>query len=249
MRLKTVKTSIEVLICPRCGYEHEEEIMGEGIPPKWLCYNCEYDFGSIQTTRWTEKKVEGVICDKCKKIVPCISRNFTLFELREVACPFCSPFYPHRIAIFYRGWRPPAEFLKFRGKNGILPVRTTREYITLHVLNLKAKEERTEFRLVKKKTPAKILWVQGKAVGYYTYSYKFGKTRKPCIHQIYVLPEYRKRGFGMQLFKDFLDEFKDREILIESPNEATGNLLLKLGLVEKTKKGYKSTGKVAFVSV
>lgn len=100
-----------------------------------------------------------------------------------------------------------------------------------------------------KKTPAKILWLKGKAIGYFTYTSSFRTINKPCIHQIYVSPEYRRKGFGQALFEDFLNTFKGREVMLEEPvSQEILNLLLKLGLCVKDGENYKSTGRISFIS-
>jgi len=48
------------------------------------------------------------------------------------------------------------------------------------------------------------------------------------------------------MVQDFINMFKGL-VGIESPNEYTLKLLEKIGLVKRTKKGYKSTGRVFFV--
>ena len=102
-RVKTVRTTIGILKCPAC--EREYETLGR-TKGKWLCYRCNYDFGELNERKWVEKDVEGVICDKCGKVVPCTKQNFIIGSpYLEVACPTCKDAenYSHLIAFSIAG--------------------------------------------------------------------------------------------------------------------------------------------------
>lgn len=243
-KAQTIETSISVVVCPRCGAEHEI-LFGK----KPLCSACNYNLGEPEKLNWIEKKVEGVICDRCGRIVVCTPFNFIMgskFEI--VACPECrDENCQHFIAIFYHGgWMLPKSFFHSRGKGGILDVRGQRDEITLEVLNASAKGERPEFRKVGGEMIAKILWVDGEAVGYYTYTPKFRGA--PCMHQIYVLPKHRRKGYGQLMTDDFMNSF-DGEVSFEIPmSQEYTNLLEKIGLLKREDEKLVSTGRIRFIS-
>lgn len=247
-KVKITTTKASFLKCPSCGTKYDLLSTTGG---KWLCYECNYDFGPLEEHEWIEEEVEAVVCDKCGKIIPCTPSNLILgSKYKEIACPECfdGSGLNHVIAIHYRGkWRAPDELLHIRGRNGILPVRTKREFLSLYILNHRALSEVSYFRFVSRKTHAKILWLKGKAIGYYTYSSSISVFKKPCLHQIFILPEYRRRGFGQLLFQDFLNEFKDQKVLLEEPvSYEMISLLLKLGLCKKEGEKIIATDKISF---
>ncbi len=235
----THKSKLGVLICPRCSFEHEGIYKSsEG----WLCQKCKYDFGEINDEDWTEKEVAAVYCDSCGREVTCTSENFNILTTElEVMCPSCQD---QPIGIFYRGkWRPPQEFLNLNGKDGFHPVKTIREKYALHVLNKMAKKDEISFRSVSPED-TKVLWKNGKAIGYHTVNEANGI---PCGRQIFVVPEERRRGYGTFMFNVFLS--KHDKVVIESPNGTMLKLLEKMGLVSIDEKGFAhSRGRVSFIS-
>jgi hypothetical protein len=226
--VKTHKTTTPVLICPECGFEH----FGISKTSGWLCYQCGYDFGDVENMDWTDVQVDAVNCNVCGEEVLCTKR--------EVSCPNC---YGRIIGIKYRGkWRPPKAFLQLKGRDGYLPVRTKREKLALYVLNRKAKREERSFRTINPED-SKVLWKDGRAIGYHTVNEYDGL---PCGRQIYVIPEERRRGYGTLMFIDFLDDHK--KVAVESPNNKMLRLLEKLELVEIDSEGIAhSLGRVTFV--
>ena len=92
----------------------------------------------------------------------------------------------------------------------------------------------------------KLLWAEGEAVGMYTYTLD-GSWGMPCMHVIAVRREYRRRGYGTRMVRDFLDSFPG-EVGFESPNSVLCRLLVKLGAAEERDGGYYAKGRVSFMS-
>jgi len=246
LELKIVKTSEVVAECPYCKYPNLY---------LWIDENGKHCFGCGKVIKDPNRKkleFKGIICDRCGRVVAVAPWNMLLSPHFEVLyCPNCEDngmYYV--IAIKYRRkWRRPNEFLFYEGREGLVKVSSLRDRITLFVLWRLAKKEASEFRSIdtvidNKLFHAKILWKQGEAIGYYTYTTE--KNRLPTLREIFVRKEYRRRGYATQMVQDFLDTFKG-PVGIESPNKHSLELLQKIGLVERTEKGYRSTGRVYFV--
>jgi len=241
--VRTFTMEVHFLKCPKCNAKYESIGPTKGV---WRCYKCGYDFGEPPFPgMWVLEKVRGVRCDSCRTKVSLTPMNFLIgFKTPIAACPHCQKI----LAVFYRGkWRHPESFMEYRGREGIIPAKTARDRITAFFLNEEAMREVMSFRMAVGYLNIKIMWHGGRAVGYYTYSHRFGKIEKPCMQQIYVRPEYRRRGFATAMVRDFLESFEGREVLIESPNEKVLRLLEKLGLVRTEGDEYVSTGRIYFV--
>lgn len=240
----TVETNIFVVACPQCGAEFEY-IMGD--KGQIVCHSCQCRFGNIESPDWIEKKSEGVICDRCANIVVCTSPNFIISsKFKMVACPNCrSETGQHIIAVYHRGkWSPTEVFLHKKRTDGIRDVVSTRDKITLDVLNLLARGEKSDFRRVGDMR-AKILWVEGNAVGYYIHS--ITPEGIPSIHQIFVVADWRRKGYGRLMTEDFINNHKG-ELIFEAPiSEEYVRLMEKMGLIKRENGKLISTGRIRFI--
>lgn len=244
--VKITETSIFVIKCPECGEEWEDFLLVRGN--KVLCPRCEYKLGEPEKLRWMKKKIEGVICDKCGKTIPSSPINFIMAsKFKMVACPTCrNGRHQHIIAIHHQGeWLSPESFLHRGDINGLLKIRGEKDEIALELLNFMAKNERSEFRKVRDML-AKILWINGDAVGYYAYSPSF--MGAPCMHQIYVLPEHRKKGYGQLMTEDFVNNFEGIVSFEVPMSQEYTNLLEKMGLLKREGEKLMTTGKIRFIS-
>jgi len=244
--LKIVKTFEEVVECPYCNYRNRDLWIDENGKHCFRCGNV------IEDPNWKKMEFKGIICDKCGQIVLVVPDNMLPHPHLEVLyCLNCKDNDMfHIIAIKYRRkWRHPNEFLFYKGREGLVKVSSLRDRITLFVLWHLAKKEASEFLSIdtvidNKLFHAKILWKQGETIGYYAYTTE--ENSLPILQQIFVRKEYRRRGYATQMVQNFLDTFKG-PVGIESPNEHSLKLLEKMGLVKRTKKAYKPTGRVYFV--
>lgn len=153
----------------------------------------------------------------------------------------------HVVAFKWRGkWKQPSYFYHNPKRDGLVEVKKgSYDNVTLYLLYLEAiagddvNFKRPNLEWMK----AKILWKNGEPVGYYAYS--VGVHEYPALHQIFVRKKFRRQGYARLMLEDFLGSFEGI-ILIEEPNEATQNLLVKLGLARHIKGGIESTGRVRF---
>lgn len=236
-------------MCPECGREHEAVY---GTEEGFSCSKCGFFFGKeLNEAMWTDKEVDAVYCNSCDRELTCTSENFNMLSsnIKEVLCPICNDsdvknyFLKHSVAILYRGkWIPTPEFLHKKSTNGLLPVKSLRDAITLHVLNYKGKVDESSFRSVSPED-SKILWKHGEAIGYLTANLS---RRIPCLRQIYVRPEYRRRGHATMMIEDFLAKNKGK-ILVESPNEASFKMLQKMGLATIDDEGNIQSNRIDFI--
>ena len=238
---KVIPLKVKTLVveCPKCGRITESALIKSN---KLICPRCGHPIGDPKTS-WKEIEVDAIQCDKCGEPVTCLPSNYALnTPFTALCCPRCndSPdphcFMAHIVAIHYKGyWRYPQDFFKKDKKNGLLPVKSERDRITLHLLVDLAKIERYWFLYPRKGMSAKILWINGEAVGYYLYNkrVKFKDGFHPTINQIFVRKEHRRKGYATEMIKDLLKQFPDQKIGIESPEPALIALLNKLGLTKE----------------
>lgn len=236
--------SIFVVACPKCGAEFES-IMGD--KGKIVCHSCQCRFGDFENPIWIEKKTEGVICDRCAKTVACTPSNFIISsKFKMVACPDCRvEIGSHIIAVYYRGkWLPIEVFLHKKRTDGIRDVVSTRDKITLDILNILARREKSDFRGVGDMR-AKILWVEGNAVGYYLHSTT--PEGIPNIHQIFVVADRRRKGCARLMTEDFINNHEG-ELVFEGPiSEEYARLMEKMGLIKRENGNLISTGRIKFI--
>jgi len=188
---------------------------------------------------------ETVKCRKCGIEVSCTWENFAIgSQTPIVICPECLGM----LAVKWgQRWIPPEEFLKTRKRrNGLFPVKTPRERLTLKILSFMAKRENFEFCLGINASKCMILWVEGEAVGYY-YAYKLKSCGLPCLGQVYVRPEFRRRGYATRMIQHWLEN-NPGKVVVESPNDISLRILEKLGLVKLEGEYYVSLGRVSFIT-
>ena len=83
---------------------------------------------------------------------------------------------------------------------------------------------------------AKILWKNGRAVGYYS---EFTHLEFPTLAEIYVAPEYRGHGYGIEMLKDFVNSHRGEPIAFyHIHKKCMRDLLTKVGLVKRSSEGY-----------
>jgi len=258
--LKAKRIAVNVVKCPNCGREYEflTAILGE----PWRCHRCGFVFGSshepIPRRYWIEKEVDALKCDLCGALIPCTRDNMLAgLPLPAVACHSCSEptefpvFSSHLIGLLYRGkWRSPRFFMRKSGADGLLPARSVRDRVTAWLIATEAMlGDDLSIRPVhvfERSVSVKLLWAEGEAVGMYTYTLD-GSWGMPCMHVIAVRREYRRRGYGTRMVRDFLDSFPG-EVGFESPNSVLCRLLVKLGAAEERDGGYYAKGRVSFMS-
>jgi|Deesub1362B_J571_1020462.scaffolds.fasta_scaffold00660_2 ribosomal protein S18 acetylase RimI-like enzyme len=230
--VKTIKTREIFFKCPQCGAE-KYSLIGTGKGPR--CYKCDTYF-SINDFIKVEKEVDAIKCE-CGAAILIIDENFNSSSpFRELLCPKHDP--PKSLGIFYRGkWRPENAFFYKKGENGIKTATSQRDKITAYLLVREAQQEIKYFNSPRNWSIVRILWDNGEAIGYYMHNICHGY---PILNQIYVRPQFRRKGYGTKLVIDSLQILKNyTTIAIETPNENSLRLLEKLGLVRKIKDEYR----------
>jgi len=198
-------------------------------------------------------------CDRCGRSVVLESANFNIVssdrDSPELCCPVCnddprpSHFSSHSIAIRFNGaWTPTMAFLSGAFPDGVAPVTTSRDRVTLRILiGLANLEYAGHFNYGSPENlgagidHAKIAWQAGSAVGYSRWSLASVRSgTHPTLRQVFVRTEFRRRGNGGKLILDFFATTGSGPKLVEYPNDASCRLLERLGFVERTSMGWKS---------
>ena len=185
---------------------------------------------------------DKIRCPSCGELIPCTWINEMIgLPFRAIGCPYC--FEPSKgiissllLAVFYRGkWRTPDYFLRKRNTNGLILARSRRDKITAYLIireaMLKDDEALSPSSVFHKITRTKILWVNGEAVGCYTYTIG-GGWKIPTMHIIVVRRKFRRKGYGTMMIKDFLSSFKGK-VGFEAPNWVVCRIIEKLGEVNR----------------
>lgn len=154
----------------------------------------------------------------------------------------------HVVAFKWDGeWKQPSYFYHNPERDGLIEVKKgSYDNVTLYLLYLEAiSGDNVNFKRPNLEwMRAKILWKNGEPVGYYAYSVDAHKY--PTLHQIFVRKKFRRQGHATMMLNDFLNSFPGT-VLIEDPNEATQNLLVKLSLARRVDRGIESTGRIMFL--
>jgi GNAT superfamily N-acetyltransferase len=125
-----------------------------------------------------------------------------------------------------------------------------------HRLNRMARKESWEarsldfpwfHRLDRRYFTVYLLLVDGKPVGYAAWN--LFDDGVPVLRQLYIVPEKRRKGYGSRLLVESWRMFKPTEMFyVESPSNATLNMLVKLGFAKRGEDGCVYGVKVMFVS-
>ncbi|KAM4678389.1 protein FAM169B-like [Discoglossus pictus] len=130
------------------------------------------------------------------------------------------------LAVYLNGrWWPVDEVLKSSdpSKVGLKQVQTFRERVILFVLNClvfgiledDASEDGVNFLAHAAEEQAKILWLEGEAVAFYTYKTRGSLCNSssqcyllPVLDTMFVRKTRRRRGLGTQMLQDFCQSFR-----------------------------------------
>ncbi len=259
MKSKIEKVRVQRLVCPGCG-EKYDSISGY---PDIRCRKCKFLFPLLAGQRIPQEflkkeDVDAVCCDRCGELVTCTSDNMAMFALfPEVLCPkeecvdkgedgLCDN---HLLAIQYRkSWYPPSHFLRSEGRVGLIRTSGQKERVALSILNSEAKLDDSSFMHVPKTVDSKMLWMDGNAVGYYTYTRTNSNYPLPTLHQIFVRKENRRRGYATLMLNEFLSDFPKGNVGIESPNRDFLQVLIKVGHFANVKGKFRALGRISLYS-
>lgn len=231
------------LQCPYCGATcfsigTSEAKNDMGI---YTCSKCKRKLRESEF-REVEKPLVEFLCEKCLGYVPNVSEYRCNVD-KDLLCSGC-----HRIVAY--GPRPvhvsevrriSAETVSRGQLVGtdlyLLEAGKKNEHAKLRYLNDLAQQEDTRLLSIQKKTRGYIVFSRDKLLGYLTWNRTENKI--PTIRQLFVIPEMRRKGLGTVLVNHFVKKAcfnrsnKYPLFLIESPNEASIELLTKLGYAGK----------------
>ncbi|EDO48196.1 predicted protein, partial [Nematostella vectensis] len=119
------------------------------------------------------------------------------------------------------------------GRNGLRSVCTFGERLVLSMLNRVVMRYQEHFPgdpVFLSHPPnemAKIMWISGKAVGFYTIKQKFKLIHDYCpdvwdmnvLDTIFVRTNYRHQGIATQMLEDFLASFPEQDVGLSYPLE------------------------------
>jgi len=241
-------TETEVYQCPYCGHEHYFLYASSPETDEVQCSSCNKKFIHIKSA-WKTITVPARKCPNCKEIVAITPPNMRM-DGAGYLCPGCKHMWYTKRAVEGTELLIMSSEQKSRAGQldgfALLEAKNERDLEPVIVLGVMAKEEECSFRVM---TPTKVNRERFKVflvanekefVGYVLWNVFSGK---PCVRQIYVRPEFRKKGIASAVFKKFVDAHG--HVYVESPNAASLRILEKLGYVEKTGEVYRGI-KVSF---
>lgn len=194
-------------------------------------------------------------CNNCNEIVRYEGNVQTHMGIEQLYCPKCFDKYcslyprsPHLIAAKYqKKWCKKEFFLTKNQENAIVKATNRRDIITSAILVHFAKLEMGFKDIDFNRTYTKIMWVDGKAIGYYNIT-KSGERNHPCLKWIFIRSKCRGMGYGKQMWEDFCNSFPNESIAIENPNGMIQERLVKWGWAEETPyHEIKPKGRLRFV--
>jgi ribosomal protein S18 acetylase RimI-like enzyme len=127
-------------------------------------------------------------------------------------------------------------------------VETDKDLLIVHLMQSLAREEGEPFRSARLDEYGCCLALHAHRqlfVGYIMWS---DDEKEATLRQIYIVPEERRRGLAAQLVTHWVHEYADRignRFAVESPNEKSVSLLVKLGFAAL--EGSKAESKCFFI--
>jgi acetyltransferase (GNAT) family protein len=239
---------LEFYRCPGCG--HAQEAICWGPNKKAQCYSCNRKFPKSAFTLVNVKRAV-VTCRECGAEVSLTSANFGIAGLGFI-CSGCGNY----VAVCYGtqavdptevlrpAWNP---LLRKRSEevdrdSAFARCRTKKDFLTVQVLQVMAKEEDSRFMFVRDgEQSAGLLLDQktGKYLGFIVWNVSAGHA---ILCQIFIVPDERRRGLAERLVVYWVTRYADElsdTFGVESPNDKASNLHIKLGHMVKEGDGLK----------
>lgn len=234
----TEKGKISRWVCPGCsdisdGYMIKDDSM--------YCVKCKKKFPKSME-KWIDVDCDYYQCKNCKRYLP-IVREHLIFIFPAYMCVWCK----NIVAIKYKNkFIQPQELFKVSW-NGSIKKRankvsdklmfsectTKKDRFVLNFFNLLAKGERTFFHSIPESTKAGLFFDKDKSLGYITWT----KNKHLVLRQIYVTEKERKKGYGTEMIKYWIETIaKEQKFVVESPEDNLDRILIKLGYAEKKGK-------------
>lgn len=231
---------LDFYLCPGCGNTQESIIYGANNMAE--CYRCEKkypadSFGTAKVRRIVVK------CMQCGIDVSLTGSNVSLYGTGWI-CAGCRNLvavnYGTQVVnprlVFEPQWNPT---LGERAESVaadlvLLGCETQKDFLVLRLLQVVAKEEESSFLFFHKAEDQKagiyFDTARRKYLGYIMWD-EHGE--HAVIHQIFIVPDERRKGLAEQLVRFWVTRYADRinnkVFGIEAPNEKAINLHLKLG--------------------
>ncbi len=233
------KTSLlEFYKCPGCGGAQESLFIDENDHSQ--CFKCNQKFPKENFGTAIVKR--GVVeCGNCGTDVHLTPSNANMFGIGYL-CSQCQSYvaveYGNRlvdpIEALKPSWNPS---LQQRGKQMetdllFLPCRTTKDYLIVRIMQLIAKTEDGRFMLVRKGDQAAALLLGSDQQKYLGFIVWHTEKAHATLHQIFIVPDERKKGLATRLIEYWVKEYADKisnTFGIEAPNDKALRLHAKLG--------------------
>ena len=230
--------------CPRCGNLHESLGTSEyrNGKPAQKCHSCG-KLSPIDDFDEVIRPVVGFYCKRCRFYLPDLS-GFWLAE-GDNLCPECH----HVVAVGHstRGKtpegtveKPTAEIRKrsYGMEGGLRILHTAKDWdrLVLRYLNSLAQVESHDFFRTRRSNGL-LLLDSKRYLGYLSWDMNEGEL--PTMRQIFVVPSERGKGHATRLVLRFLSDIAMKRLqnglqfYVESPNDASAQLLNKLGLADR----------------
>jgi hypothetical protein len=193
------------------------------------------------------RKVYAFKCPVCGNYVEDEECNWNIVGVfrRELLCYHCHLMNMPIVAInglsVFAIAKPTTDMLKRGDKVNddlfVMAVQKLREKCVLRWLNYTAQLEGNPFNKVPREDMnAYLIFSKSKFYGYLCWNYH---NSKPTLRQLFIVQSDRRKGYGSKLIKYFVSKHcnpNDKVLfLLESPNQATTNLVFKLNLQNKVR--------------
>ena len=229
--------------CPNCGETVFANTIGEVS-----CDACDYEFYARNHRGET---CSAVACDNCGEEITFIQENRTqIADWETYYCYNCHEILAVETADspqpleqmlatdwVFDGQSPEEIGIGFDDEYWMKRTRTAREQFATDLLNTEARTANSSFNAyLPGDTDAHLCFTEEYCVGYITWNRDQKRTE---LGQVYLLPEYRRRGIGSGFVKMWRDEVTgaNSEFLVNNPNENMFRLLRNIGMIELTDDG------------
>lgn len=236
--------------CPGCGYLSEEIMWGHD--GNVLCPNCDNSFRKEAFTQ-VKEQATFVVCSECGEEMPLTEWRLGFIGYlcdcdNYVAIPFEGQSVNPR-EILQLGWNEELSKsgLLLAGACSVATCETPRDWQVLYLLQVIAKQENSEFRFASEPENDALLAfdpASGSYIGYLLW-YEDHEKKMATLNQLFTLPAQRRKGYAEAMVKYWVHDVAkkiEETFAVESPNEKTLALLLKLGYIREEGDQYVGIG-------
>ncbi|WP_336361812.1 GNAT family N-acetyltransferase [Haladaptatus sp. ZSTT2] len=236
-------TQVPAVRCPDCGETVFTESFGEVT-----CETCE---NSFHVSGHFGETCTAVVCDACGTDISFIQENrIRIVDWETYYCSKCHQILavqtedgPQSIKnMLSTDWvlndrSVESIAITFGDNYWMKQTETNREQFATDLLNLEARAKDSSFNAYSPdSTNAYLCFTEDYCVGYITWNLK---KDHPELGQLYILPEFRRRGIGSGFVEAWRNDVTggDSHFLVNNPNADMFRLLHSLGMVDVTDEG------------